>query len=214
MYLPDVLRILILLAAVVGLCLPAAAGIYSYTAEDGSVSLSNVPTDARYAVLVPDRREHAVPAPAVPDEAPKVAPPANKALYEPMVEQAARMYGVESALLHAVISVESRYDAKAVSPKGAQGLMQLMPGTAKRYSVADPLDPEQNVRGGAKYLRDLLQMFDRDLHLALAAYNAGENAIVRNGRRIPPILETRNYVPRVLAFYRRYTGGRTATAMP
>ena len=107
-------------------------------------------------------------------------------------------------MLHAVITVESRYDAAAVWPKGAIGLMQLMPGTAKRYGVADPFDPVQNVAGGARYLRDLLRMFDHDVRLALAAFNAGEHSVVRHGYRIPPFAETLEYVPRVLDLYRRY----------
>jgi soluble lytic murein transglycosylase-like protein len=121
-----------------------------------------------------------------------------------VVEDAARAHGLDSALLHAVIAVESGYDAKAVSKKGATGLMQLMPATAKRYGVADAFDPAQNVSGGAKYLRDLLDLFDSDTRLALAAFNAGENAVLKYGRRIPPYRETLRYVPKVLDHYRRY----------
>ena len=102
-------------------------------------------------------------------------------------------------LLHAVISVESGYDAKAVSRKGAQGLMQLMPQTAQRFGVRNALDPFENVRGGALYLKWLLDYFDGNLKLALAAYNAGENEVVRAGYKIPPIRETLDYVPKVLA---------------
>jgi soluble lytic murein transglycosylase-like protein len=102
-----------------------------------------------------------------------------------------------------VISVESRYNVKAVSKKGASGLMQLMPETAKRYGVADIFDPLQNIRAGAQYLRDLLKMFNNDMRLALAAYNAGENAVVRHGSKIPPYRETTAYVPKVLAFYKQ-----------
>jgi soluble lytic murein transglycosylase-like protein len=102
-----------------------------------------------------------------------------------VVEEVSRAYGLESALLHAVISVESSYNPKAVSKAGAAGLMQLMPGTAKRYGVADAFDPAQNLRGGANYLRDLLKLFDSDVSLALAAFNAGEDAVMRYGNRIP-----------------------------
>jgi soluble lytic murein transglycosylase-like protein len=94
-----------------------------------------------------------------------------------------------------------------VSGKGAAGLMQLMPDTAKRYGVADRFDPRQNLEGGARYLRDLLRLFDNNVSLALAAYNAGENAVARYGNRIPPYRETLNYVPRVLDFYQRYQTG-------
>jgi len=189
-----------------GLCRPALADIYAYTADDGSVSLSNVPTDERYSVLI------AAPQPAV-AAAPAAAMPkarsglARKAGYDQVVDEVSRTYGLESALLHAVISVESRYNAKAVSRKGAAGLMQLMPQTAKRYGVADAFDPVQNLNGGARYLRDLLRLFNNNTSLALAAYNAGEQAVMKHGNRIPPYRETLNYVPKVLDFYQRYQTG-------
>jgi soluble lytic murein transglycosylase-like protein len=128
----------------------------------------------------------------------------DKAIYDKMVNEVARLYGVESALLHAVISVESRYSPRAVSKKGALGLMQLMPVTARRYGVIDPLDPVQNLHGGAKYLRHLLRKYNNDRNLALAAYNAGEGTVAKYGNRIPPYRETTNYVPRVMGYYRKY----------
>jgi soluble lytic murein transglycosylase-like protein len=129
---------------------------------------------------------------------------ADKILYDRMVNKIARTYGLESALLHAVISVESRYSPKAVSKAGAIGLMQLMPETAKRYGVVDPLDPLQNLRGGARYLRYLLKKYNNDRNLALAAYNAGEASVAKYGNQIPPYPETTNYVPRVMGYYRKY----------
>lgn len=194
--------------AALGVCaaMPALAGIYGYTAADGSVALSNVPTDRHYTLLMAEGGGEKSAAEGGESAPPRIVLPASKVLYEDMVDAVARKHGLESALLHAVISVESRYDAKAVSKKGAAGLMQLMPATAKRYKVDDALDPEQNLHGGARYLRYLLRLFDSDLPLALAAYNAGENAVIRNGNRIPPLKETMNYVPRVLGFYRRYLG--------
>ena len=116
-----------------------------------------------------------------------------------LVDRVASEVSVSPKLLHAVIAVESSYDSRAVSPKGAKGLMQLMPGTAQRFGVRDPFDPEQNVRAGATYLRSLLDMFEGDARLALAAYNAGESAVIRSGNRIPNFAETQAYVPRVLA---------------
>jgi soluble lytic murein transglycosylase-like protein len=107
-------------------------------------------------------------------------------------------------LLHAVISVESGYNARAVSKRGAAGLMQLMPETARRFGVADVFDPADNVRAGAQYLIALLKLFDNDLRLALAAYNAGEGAVIKYGRRIPPYRETAAYVPRVVGFYEKF----------
>lgn len=187
----------------------AAAGVFGYTAADGSVFLSNVPTDSRYVEWVRDPADRAVPPPTANAVGAKTS---ARMRYDPIVDRAARSYGLESSLLHAVISVESNYNPKAVSKKGAQGLMQLMPDTARRYGVADALDPEQNLHGGARYLHDLLQLFDSDLSLALAAYNAGENQVVRSGRRIPPIPETVNYVPRVLKLYRKYKDEQVSQA--
>ncbi len=125
----------------------------------------------------------------------------------PMIEQAALSSALPAALVHAVIRAESAYQADAISSKGAVGLMQLMPATAKRYDVIDRYDPAQNVGGGTRYLRDLLQMFDNDLELALAAYNAGENAVIRYGNSIPPFAETQNYVRKVIRFYRADVNG-------
>ncbi|WP_246487355.1 lytic transglycosylase domain-containing protein [Ferrigenium kumadai] len=185
---------------VFGLCLlqPVWANIYTFVADDGAVNLSNMPTDSRYKVLVKGQDE------AEPDTGSPPAALARKAQYDRLVDDVAHTYGLDSALLHAVISVESRYSPNAVSKKGAAGLMQLMPVTAKRYGVADALDPVQNLHGGAKCLRDLLKRFNNDVSLALAAYNAGENAVVRNGYRIPPNRETVAYVPKVLDYYRKY----------
>ncbi len=171
-----------------------------------TVSLSNVPTDERYTVLIaaPEQAVAAAPGFAVRKGKSNLA---RKAGFDQMVDEVSRTYGMESALLHAVISVESRYNPKAVSNKGAAGLMQLMPQTAKRYGVADAFDPLQNLNGGARYLRDLLRLFNNNTSLALAAYNAGEHAVMKHGNRIPPYRETLNYVPRVLDFYQRYQTG-------
>ena len=187
------------------LCVPGWADIYAYTADDGTVSLSNVPTDPRYTLLVPAP----VPADATtpPAAGRRGKSSAAKADYDKVIDEVSRAYGLETALLHAVISVESRYDARAVSRKGAVGLMQLMPQTAKRYGVADAFDPRQNLEGGARYLRDLLGLFNNNVSLALAAYNAGEQAVMKHGNRIPPYSETQRYVPLVLDFYQRYQAG-------
>jgi soluble lytic murein transglycosylase-like protein len=127
----------------------------------------------------------------------------NRALYSSMIAKVAKRANLSPELLHAVVRAESAYDPKALSKKGARGLMQLMPATADRYGVSDSWDPEQNLDGGARYLRDLLDMFDQDLKLAVAAYNAGENAVKRYGNKIPPYPETRQYVRKVVAFYQR-----------
>jgi soluble lytic murein transglycosylase-like protein len=121
-----------------------------------------------------------------------------------MIARVAREQKLDPALLHAIVTVESAYNAHAKSPKGATGLMQLMPATAKRYGVTDLLNPLENLRAGARYLRDLLALFNDNLRLVLAAYNAGEGAVIRSGNRIPPYPETRAYVPRVLQHYENY----------
>ena len=188
-----------------------AAGIYIYTAADGSISLSNVPVDRHYKMLLNDASYGSEATPRG-ERQKGLRNMAAKVNFDQMVEETAHAFGLESALLHAVISVESGYNPAAVSPKGARGLMQLMPGTASRYGVANALDPEQNIRGGAKYLSDLMKMFNSDKQLVLAAYNAGENAVVRHGNQIPPYRETVSYVPKVLGYYQHYqTGNDTDT---
>jgi len=188
------LTLLLLVSA--ALCREAVASqdIYSYTNSDGEIFLSNVPSDTRYETVV------SVPVPPVKPESAGVKAPSHLL---PLVSEAARSNDVDEALLHAVIAVESGYDPRAVSSKGAVGLMQLMPKTARRYHVANSYDPAQNVSGGARYLKDLISLFKNDLQLALAAYNAGEEAVIQRGNRIPPYRETQRYVPRVLELYHR-----------
>lgn len=125
----------------------------------------------------------------------------NRALYAGIIERTAKRWNLSPDLLHAVVRAESAYDPNALSKAGAQGLMQLMPQTAQRYGVANVWDPVENLDGGTRYLRDLLEMFESDLELALAAYNAGENAVRKYGNKVPPFPETKNYVKKVIAFY-------------
>jgi len=179
----------------------AQADIYSFTGDDGTVSLSNVPADSRYILMLATPGASSATVPARGD---LLLDAAKQQRYGPLIAEVAQAYQMEAALLHAVISAESGYNPGAVSKKGALGLMQLMPDTARRYGVSNPLDPLQNIHGGAQYLRDLLKMFNRDLQLALAAYNAGENAVRKYGNRVPPYRETANYVPKVMALYNRY----------
>ena len=144
-----------------------------------------------------------VPAPVQPATAP---PSLNGLRFQREIARAANEFKVDPALVHAVIQVESGYDASALSPKGAQGLMQLLPDTARRFGVATAellWRPDRNIRAGVAYLHSLLEQFGHDLALVLAAYNAGENAVLRYGRQVPPFPETREYVPKVLAIYHR-----------
>ena len=180
----------------------ARDAVYAYSDGNDSVVLTNLRETGRTALFtVALFREDDAPA-RLQSTGPRMAPPDVARL----VDAVAPSSGLEPQLLLAVISAESGFRAKAVSPKGAQGLMQLMPATARRLGVADPFDPEQNVRGGARYLTELLRLFNDDLRLALAAYNAGEGAVMRYGRAIPPYPETRQYVARVME---RYTALRS-----
>ena len=183
----------------------AHADIYGFVDEKGVAHLASQPLDPRYIlfkkeVLPPEGY-------AADDSAPRNAfdrvrvSAAQRRHYAPLVAAVAREHSIEPALLHAVITVESGYDPKARSPKGAMGLMQLMPDTARRYAVTNVWDPRENLRGGARYLRDLLALFGDNLTLALAAYNAGEAAVAKYGNRIPPYPETLSYVPRVMKQY-------------
>ncbi|WP_223545914.1 lytic transglycosylase domain-containing protein [Pseudomonas sp. A-B-19] len=126
--------------------------------------------------------------------------------YAELVAAAARANELPAALLHAVIKTESSYNAHATSPKGARGLMQLMPRIAREMGVTNVYDPKANIQGGARYLKRLMTMFDNDIRLAVAAYNAGPQAVLRRGNRVPPFAETQRYVPNVLNHYRLLQG--------
>ncbi|MDV7211498.1 lytic transglycosylase domain-containing protein [Azotobacter beijerinckii] len=196
-----VVAVLLGMAAALASAAPAYGDIYREVAVDGSVTFTNVYRKERKSVLL--RRE---PRPAVP--VPKPRPVAGAARpYAALVAAAAAEHGLPEALLHAVIRAESNYDPHAISPKGAAGLMQLMPDTARELGVADVWDPAANIRGGARYLKRLLEMFDQDLSLAVAAYNAGPGAVIGSGSAIPPSAETQRYVPKVLEYYRRLQSG-------
>lgn len=163
-----------------------------------------LPDDAQYRLAdsVRDRLSHDARPYGLPAGDRPVPPmPRHAARYRNLIDATAQAAGIEPELLHAVIEIESGYDASARSPKGALGLMQLMPDTAMRYAVSNPRDPAQNLRAGARHVRYLLAEFQNDLALVLAAYNAGEGAVRRYGNCIPPYRETRAYVRRVLASY-------------
>lgn len=186
---------------------PARADIYAFTDADGVPHFSNVPIDSRYTLLIETPADPASPAAPAGDQ--RLL--ARSGEYDSIIEHAAQKHAVEPSLLRAVIAVESGFDSRAVSPKGAMGLMQLMPQTAKRYGAANAFDPAQNVNAGAKYLGDLIKRYGRDLELVLAAYNAGEDAVERSGRRIPAFKETALYVPKVLRVYKSLMEQRQVT---
>ncbi len=207
-----------LMMALFWLPFPGSGDVFKYVDEDGKVYFTDAPLQGsdyrlewkraskkiikenskrliavgRKKNLPAGRREHLSIAPR------KLS--VRRSRYVHLIESSARRFNLHPELLHAVIRAESAYNPSAVSSAGAIGLMQLMPATAARYNVSDIYDPAENIRGGAQYLRFLLDMFEHDLRLALAGYNAGENAVVKYGNSIPPYPETQKYVRKVLQF--------------
>ena len=174
----------------------AHSQIYTYVDADGLRHYTDVPDNNRYRLLILSPRDRT----ASGDRYDAMLL-ARAGEYDSIIEKAASAASVEPNLLRAVIVVESGFNSRAVSKRGAVGLMQLMPATATRFGVSNPYDPLQNVHAGARYLKFLIDRFGQDVRLALAAYNAGEDAVDRNGGQIPPFSETMAYVPRVLKIY-------------
>jgi soluble lytic murein transglycosylase len=187
---------------------PSGATLYRFVDESGVLHYTNVPNDPRF---------QAVPGTSAPSEQARSAGGTAAEKYEVEINRCADTHGVDSALVKAVIKAESDFDNRAISRAGAQGLMQLMPETARLRDVGNPFNPTENIEGGVRHLKHLLTTFG-DTKLALAAYNAGENAVRRyNG--VPPYPETKNYVSTVLSHYGRYSGllpaeGDAATPPP
>lgn len=181
--------------------LDSSVKIYKFVDSKGVIHLTDQPKDSRYKLIYLGNVK--VPSFATSPNS-SVSIPQGFENYKTLIQDVATNMHLEPALLHAVIQVESAYNPYAVSPKGAVGLMQLMPATAKRFGVTDSTDATSNVYGGARYLRYLLKLFNNNLRLALAGYNAGENAVKRYGNKIPPYRETKNYVKKVMKLYRTY----------
>jgi len=184
----------------------ARADFYSFVDARGVVHFSNVPVDARYQFLLASPREK-----TQSGQGYDARLLAQAGRFDRIIDSAATASSLAPELLKAVIVVESGFNARAVSKRGAAGLMQLMPATARQYGVTDRFDPTQNIRGGARYLKSLIDRYDNDIKLALAAYNAGEAAVDRCGRCIPRYRETQAYVPRVWRMYQSLLGQAEST---
>ena len=171
----------------------AGADIYKYVDEEGVLHLTNVPSspNVRYILVLKEKRVIFFSG-------------LDIKKYDEMITKAAAKHKIDAALIKAVIKAESNFNHQAVSPGGAQGLMQLMPATATAMQVEDAFHPEKNIEGGVRYLSYLLRVYRGNLTLALAAYNAGEGAVAKYNNRIPPYRETQNYVRRVLSYYNKY----------
>jgi soluble lytic murein transglycosylase-like protein len=187
----------VLIAAALHTRAEAGSKIYTYVDADGIKHYTDVPDNNRYKLLVLSPQDM-----TQSGQYYDLSLIARATQFDSIIEKAAVSAAVEPNLLRAVIVVESGFNSRAVSKRGAVGLMQLMPATATRFGVSNPYDPKQNVHAGARYLKSLMDRFGQDIRLALAAYNAGEEAVERNGGRIPPFAETMAYVPRVLKIYR------------
>ena len=203
---------LMAVSATLLLCGSAAeADIYAYTDSSGVVHLTNMPAGNDRYRMVMRTPKMAVALQAAALQAAVVARAdfnrVARKRYQALIHAAASRYHVSPALINAVISAESGYHAGAVSPKGAIGLMQLIPATADRFGVANAFSPEDNIDGGTAYLAHLVRIFGGNLKLAVAAYNAGSKAVIHADYHVPPFAETQAYVPRVLAYYQQYRNG-------
>jgi hypothetical protein len=177
----------------------STADIYKYEDEEGVLHFTDAPTDRRFKIFMRDLKKDR----QLRTNFRLTGCVGNPAEFEPIINSCALEYGVDKSLVKAVIHAESGYDPNAISSKGASGLMQLMPKTAKSLNVANSFDPKDNIRGGVKYLKFLLDTFKGDVPLALAAYNAGLSRVAQYGG-IPPFMETRNYVDKVMQYRKSY----------
>jgi soluble lytic murein transglycosylase-like protein len=167
------------------------ADYYKKIEPDGTIVFTNIPTTSGYTMIFDEYEEEYVTYQEY---------YYSTSAYDRIIKDASELYGIKPSLIKAVIKTESNFNPNAVSKKGACGLMQLIPSTAERFGVGDIFDPRSNIYGGTKYLNYLMDFFKGDLSLVLAAYNAGENAVVKYNNKIPPYKETKNYVKKVLKF--------------
>ena len=224
MYMKRMIKMAGVLVAMAVAAPSALADIYVYRDENGVTTATNIKPHSRYKIDKIFRDSSGSRGSSVAKVSPQTPgspyiktargminttlldEPPTSAEVKAIMAEAALAFNLDKALVRAIIQTESAFKVHATSPKGARGLMQLMPETAARYGVRDIFDPEQNIWGGSRYMRDLLVQFNHELPLALAAYNAGENAVIRHGG-IPPYTETRNYVKKVMELHQLYRGG-------
>jgi soluble lytic murein transglycosylase-like protein len=180
------------------LVLPSSAGIYRYVDEKGVIHFTNCPRDPKFKLYIRESKED------VGDENhSSISSIKDSKEYDSLISEFSKKYQVDFALIKAMIRAESAFNPLATSRKGAKGLMQLMPETALRMNVSNIFNPRENIEGGVRYFKYLLSLFNDDLRLSLAAYNAGEN-VVGELRSIPPYRETMDYVKRVMSYYQSY----------
>lgn len=180
---------------------PSYAGIYRWVDERGVIHFTNCPRDPQFKLYIRESKDD-----VGGEESRASVPPApvrDQSQFDSLIEELSKKHNIDFALVKAMIKAESGFNPLAVSRKGAKGLMQLMPETAQRMNVANIFNPRENIDGGVRYFRHLLSLFNNDLRLSLAAYNAGEN-IVSELRSIPPYRETVDYVRKVLNYYQSY----------
>ncbi len=187
-FIRPTLTALLLATVVCLLAAPAVADIYMYIDSQGVMHFTNTPTSTQYRVYIKERPKRAL------------GKLQDMDRYDDIIAEAQRRHGVDAPLIKAMVRAESAFDPKAVSRKGALGLMQIMPKNLKRLKVSDPYNPWDNIMGGTRYFKQMLHRFEGQLPLALAAYNAGPQ-IVEQYRGIPPYNETQNYVRKVMRFY-------------
>jgi len=188
-----------------------SADIYRYVDEEGVICYTDAPRGKKAEKIYRGTTQTLPPSAAVSERGPTDGHALPE--YHEIVHEKASQYDLDPTLIKAVIATESNWNSRAVSRKGAMGLMQLMPATAVDMNVRDPYDPAENIEGGTKYLRYLLERFNGDLTLALAAYNAGPKTVEKFGY-VPPISETKNYVNKVLALYRGQTSFSSSPSEP